>query len=61
MNPTPRIPIVDSAGTPLAPCAPPRVRQLLKKSRAKHFKHPDGFAVQLVDKTIPPEDIELPG
>ena len=60
IDPARRIPGVDAAEQPLSPCSPGKARQLLESGRAKPYKHPDGFTIQLLDKVIPPEDIYTP-
>lgn len=60
INPQRRAPVVDAAGRPLSPCSPGKARQLLESGKAKPYPHPDGFAIQLVDKIIPPEDLCIP-
>ena len=60
IDPTRRVPVVDAAGKPLSPCSAGKARQLLESGKAKPYPHPDGFAIQLVDKIIPPENLYPP-
>ena len=57
MNQVTYIPVIDANEQPLAPCHPARARKLIKKGRAKPFIRWDLFCLQLVDKTIPPEEV----
>ena len=60
IDPSRRVPVVDAAGNPLSPCSAGKARQLLESGKAQPCPHPDGFAIQLVDKVIPPEDLYTP-
>lgn len=60
IDPARRIPGVDAAEQPLSPCSPGKARQLLESGRAKPYKHPDGFTIQLLDKVIPPVKFNMP-
>ena len=57
MNYTNHVPVTDASGRPLAPCHPARARQLLRNGRAVPHHRWDMFAIRLVDKTLPPDEI----
>lgn len=60
IDPTRRVPVVDADGTRLSPCSAGKARQLLESGKAKPCPHPEGFAIQLNSKVVPPENIVLP-
>ena len=57
MNTTTFVPVLDAGGQPLAPCHPARARRLLDNGRAIPYHRWDIFAIRLVDKTVPPDEI----
>ena len=57
MNHITFVPVIDAAEKPRAPCHPKRARQLLKTGRAKPRHRWDISAIQLIDKTIPQEQV----
>lgn len=60
MTTTNRIPVTDTSGQQLAPCPPARARILLRRGRAvPHHRH-NTFGIRLVDKTVPPDEIDQP-
>lgn len=59
IDPSRRVPVVDAAEQPLSPCSAGKARQLLESGKAKPYPHPDGFAIQLIGKVIPPANVVI--
>ena len=57
MNATRFVPVLDAGGQPLAPCHPARARRLLDNGRAVPYHRWEVFAIRLVDKVVPPDEI----
>ena len=58
MNTTTFVPVIDAGGQPLAPCHPARARRLLDNGRAVPHHRWDIFSIRLVDKVVPPDEID---
>ena len=52
-----RVPVIDEAHRPLAPCSPRRARILVKQGKA-HGRHRDGVYYLTLHRTIPQESIQ---
>ena len=54
------VPVVDAIKQQLSPCSPGRARKLMKAGRAKPYRQDDAFAIRLIGKTVPVDQIGAP-